>query len=119
MPRSVTPADTARHLRQRALSAEALGAERARHLRARLPAAVRCLRERHGAEAVILFGSLAAGTCRADSDLDLATSGLSAHRYFKALADLMEVFEGPVDLVRLEEAPESLRERIAAEGEPL
>ena len=31
----------------------------------------------------------------------------------------MEVFAGPVDLVRLEDAPESLRERIGAEGEPL
>ena len=119
MTRSVSPADTARHLRQRAASAAALGAERARRLRSRLPVAVQLLRERHGAETVVLFGSLANGACRAESDVDLAVSGLPKDRYFQALADLMEVFAGPVDLVRLEDAPESLRERIAAEGEPL
>lgn len=31
----------------------------------------------------------------------------------------MEVFAGPVDLVRMEDAPESLRERIDTEGERL
>lgn len=99
------------------MAAEA--AERARRLRSRLPAAVDCLRERYGAKAVILFGSLANGSCRTDSDVDLAVTGLSEARYFKALADLMGIFEGPVDLVRLEEAPPSLIERIHAEGEPL
>jgi uncharacterized protein len=95
-----------------------MGAERAGRLRARLPAAVALLRDRHGAESVVLFGSLANGACHADSDVDLAVSGLPGDRYFEALADLMEVFAGPVDLVRLEDAPESLRERIDA-GEPL
>jgi uncharacterized protein len=116
---SVSPADTARHLRQRAASAAYLGAERARQLRLRLPAAAALLRDRYGADHVVLFGSLANGACHADSDVDLAVSGLPGDRYFKALADLMEVFAGPVDLVRLEGAPESLRERIAAEGERL
>ncbi len=119
MNSSVSPADTARHLRQRAASAAALGAERARHLRSRLPAAVALLRERHGAENVVLFGSLANGTCHADSDVDLAVSDLPGDRYFEALTDLMEVFAGPVDLVQLEDTPESLRERIDAEGERL
>ena len=68
---------------------------------------------------MILFGSVADGTCHANSDIDLAVSGLGADRYFEALADLMEIFAGPVDLVRLEDAPEGLRERIDAEGEPL
>jgi hypothetical protein len=39
--------------------------------------------------------------------------------YFAALADLMTLFGAAVDLVRLEEAPESLRGRILAEGEVL
>jgi len=46
-------------------------------------------------------------------------SPVSADRSFKALADLMGISGGPVDLVRLEEAPPSLHERIQAEGEPL
>lgn len=116
---NVTPADTSRHLRRRANAIAAQGKERARHLRSRLPAAVRCLRQEHGIATVVLFGSLANRTCRAGSDVDLAVRGLPADHYFEALADLMEIFAGPVDLVRLEDAPRSLRERIDAEGEPL
>jgi uncharacterized protein len=119
MTTPVTSADTARHLRQRTLEAATEAAGRARRLRARLPAAMTCLRRDYGVETVILFGSLANRTCGPDSDVDLAVSGLSKTAYFKALADMMALFEGPVDLVRLEDAPPSLRERIDAEGEPL
>jgi uncharacterized protein len=80
MTNSVSPADTARHLRQRAASAAAMGAERARRLRSRLPAAVALLRDRHGAERVVLFDSLANGACHAESDIDLAVSGLPGDR---------------------------------------
>jgi predicted nucleotidyltransferase len=54
-----------------------------------------------------------------DSDVDIAASEVPPENYFAALADLMEVLGTPVDLVRLEDAPESLRDRIAAEGEAL
>jgi predicted nucleotidyltransferase len=67
----------------------------------------------------VLFGSLATGSHSETSDVDLAVEGLPNALYFAALADLMAHFGVPVDLVRLEEAPNSLRERIAAEGEPL
>ena len=46
-------------------------------------------------------------------------SGLDRARYFEALADLMEILGAPVDLIRMEEAPQSLRERIEVEGEAL
>lgn len=116
MHRIVTPADTARHLRRRAAAEQAAADARAVRLRALLPAAVRCLRERYGADRVLLFGSLAVGEHHAGSDVDLAASGVPAARYFAALGDLMEIFGAPVDLVRLEEAPPSLAERIEAEG---
>jgi hypothetical protein len=61
---------------------------------------------------------LSNGTCGPESAVDLAVSGLGRTVYFKALADLMDMFEGPADLVRLEDAPASLRERIDPEGEP-
>jgi predicted nucleotidyltransferase len=66
-----------------------------------------------------LFGSLAAGGTSSESDLDLAVRGLPAERYFEALADLMELIGAPIDLVRLEAAVDSLRDRIEAEGERL
>jgi predicted nucleotidyltransferase len=68
---------------------------------------------------VILFGSLATGTCRDTSDVDLAVSGVPRSLYFPVLADLMALFGAPVDLVRMEEVPKSLRGRIVAEGEIL
>jgi uncharacterized protein len=114
-----TSADTARHLRRRKAAAESEGARRAARLRARLPEAVACLRERYGVTEVRLFGSLAHATCRADSDVDLAVSGLDKDRYFEALADAMRILGAPVDLVSLEEAPDCLIERIRAEGETL
>ena len=115
----VTPADTARHLRRRRETAQSEGARRAAQLRARLPGAGARLREVYGVTGVRLFGSLANGTCRAKSDVDLAVSGLDQPRYFEALADLMEILGAPVDLIRTEDAPQSLSERIDAEGEPV
>jgi predicted nucleotidyltransferase len=119
MSTQVTPAETARHLKRLAEQRHGKGAERARQLRRLLPEAAEVLRARYGAERVVLFGSVATGTCREGSDLDLAVTGLGRDRYFDALADLMALFGAPVDLVRLEEVPDSLRQRITEEGEPL
>ena len=85
---------------------------------ARLPEA-RAALERAGATEIWLFGSLASGAVRETSDVDLATNGLRRERFFDALAELMELFAGPVDLVRLEDAPESLRRRVMEEGRRL
>jgi predicted nucleotidyltransferase len=115
----VTLEEMAAHLRRTDRERRARGEERARALRAKLPEARRILVEVHGASSVRLFGSLAGGRVMETSDVDLAVRGLSPERYFTALADLMELFRGPLDLVRVEEAPPSLAERIAAEGEAL
>jgi predicted nucleotidyltransferase len=89
---------------------------RAARLRELLPEARRFLIEDCGAREVRLFGSLASDTATDGSDVDLATTGLPECCYFRALAALMKLVGGPVDLVRLEEADESLRDRIAREG---
>lgn len=73
----------------------------------------------NGASEVILFGSLATGDVRETSDVDLAVRGLPANRYFAMAGALMAHFVAPVDLVRLEDAPQSLCDRIAQEGRPL
>jgi predicted nucleotidyltransferase len=119
MAAPVNPADTARHLQRLAEARRLRAVDRAKRLHAVLPAAQHLLQEHYGAGRVILFGSLASGAYSERSDVDLAVDGLPAQRYFEALAELMDLFAGPVDLVRLEEAPESLRARIAAEGKPL
>lgn len=115
----VTAEETARHLQRLAQQRRRLAVARAERLRKRLPEAARLLRSHYGAESVVLFGSLAAGRPREGSDVDLAVAGLPSARYFDALSTLMTLFGAPVDLVRLEEAPQSLLARVAAEGEAL
>ncbi|HEX6203559.1 MAG TPA: nucleotidyltransferase domain-containing protein [Thermoanaerobaculia bacterium] len=86
----VTPEQTLAHLRRLEAERRGRGELRAERLRSRLEGAVRLLRERYGISEARLFGSLVAGDVSGQSD---------------------------VDLVRIEEASASLRERIDAEGE--
>lgn len=116
---TVLPEDTLEHLRHVERERRRGGDRRAQRLREHLEDAVSLLRERYGVGEAILFGSLAAGETSGDSDLDLAVRDLPSERYFEALADLMKLIGAPVDLVRLEDAVHSLRERIEAEGERL
>lgn len=58
---------------------------------------------RHGASAVYLFGSQAAATAHADSDVDIAVKGLPPQRFFRAMADAQAVLDRVLDLVDLDE----------------
>jgi predicted nucleotidyltransferase len=111
-------ADTLAHLERLAESRRQAGRARAERIGGLLPAAARRLRG-YGAERVLLFGSMASGEPGPSADVDLAVWGLPAVHHFRALAELMELLEVPVDLVRLEEAPQSLRERVDFEGREL
>jgi predicted nucleotidyltransferase len=116
---TVTVAEMARTWRRRAQERQARGEERARRLRALLPRARDLLVDVHRARSVWLFGSMASGGFTENSDVDLAVAGLDESRYFTALADLMAILGGPVDLIRVESAAGSLKDRIASEGQPL
>lgn len=106
------------HLRRLAEERVARGAQRRAVLEGALPMAREILRGR-GATAVYVFGSVTTGETTPRSDLDLATLGLPGEEYFEALGELMRALPCDVDLVRLEEAPESLRERVHTEGRRL
>ncbi len=116
---TVTAAQTAATLRRRAEERDAAARARAGRLIAKLSSAKRILCQTYGARSVVLFGSMAQGAPHLGSDVDLAVLGLPPAAYFSALADLMAALGCTVDLVRLEEAPASLAERIAIEGRPL
>jgi predicted nucleotidyltransferase len=116
---AVTAAETALHLQALAAAERQSGRARAERLLAATAHARELLVGRHGAGRVWLFGSLVTGQPTSESDVDLAVEGLASCAYFSALADLMALFHGPVDLVRLEDAPESLRERVQSEGREL
>lgn len=116
---TVTAAQAAATLRQRADEGRAAARQRAEALLARLPEVKRILCGPYGARSVVLFGSLARGEPRLESDVDLAVEGLAPEVYFAAVGDVMAALGCSIDLVRMEEAPASLAERIAAEGKPL
>ena len=115
---AVFPEDVAIRIREERRSQDAAAEARASLLRAKLGAAAEVLREA-GARRLWLFGSLAAGAPRPESDVDLAVSELPSAGYFEALAKLMALFGTRVDLVRLEDAPESLRLHVLASGTEL
>jgi predicted nucleotidyltransferase len=102
--------------RDRALALERT--ERAARLQARLPELARLLAGL-GARRVLVFGSLLHGEVHAGSDIDLAVEGLAAERYWAALDAVTRAAGVPVDLVPLEDAAPSLRERVLAEGQVL
>lgn len=112
-----SPEQVAVRLRAEASRREATAEARASILRARCIDAVALLRIA-GAREVWLFGSLVDGP-RAESDVDLAVLGLPSAAYFEVLTRLMTLFGTRVDLVRLEDAPESLRDSIRQTGRPL
>lgn len=115
----VTASETALHLQGLAEAERRRGVDRASRLLADAAEARSLLVSRYGARRVWLFGSLVAGQPAPESDVDLAVEGLASAAYFNALADLMALFGGPVDLVRFEEACDSLRDRIRSEGHEL
>lgn len=70
-------------------------------------------------ERVILFGSRARGDAEERSDIDLAIAAPHAtQRQWLDLVFLLEEAETllMIDVVRLEEAPDALKERILSEG---
>jgi len=90
--------------------------EAARTVLGRLPEAARALRDEFGARVVGYFGSLRRGRLHERSDVDLFVDRIRRGEYFRAIDRLCTLLARPVDLVELEAAPPSLRERIATDG---
>lgn len=91
-----------------------------RHRRAWMVArqAAALLRERFGANQVVVFGSLVRRELfYPQSDVDLAVWGLDERRYYRAVADLLALDPAiEIDLVMVEDAPFTLRASIEREG---
>lgn len=56
-----------------------------------------------GATQVFIFGSIARGNVRPDSDVDIAVTGLSPKLYFSAASKVSDIFHRPVDLLDLDD----------------
>ena len=85
--------------------------------RADAETAVEILSRYAGVRRIWLFGSLAKGR-KPDfrSDIDLAVEGLPAEQHLSVLALLDEALRLPPDLVRWEEANQTLRDEIERWG---
>jgi len=79
------------------------------------------LRERFSVHRVMVFGSLIhPDLFHQRSDVDIAVWGLGEDEYLRAVAAVTGLDrEITVDLISVEEAPESLRTVISGEGTPL
>jgi predicted nucleotidyltransferase len=75
--------------------------------------------KKKGCRRVMVFGSFAHGEPTADSDLDIAVTGLSGRAFFEAVAMLPLIANRRVDLVDIDDVPRSFRETIERTGEPL
>jgi predicted nucleotidyltransferase len=89
----------------------------ARDIRATVPLVADVLVREFGVHRVVLFGSVARGAARPDSDIDIALEGLPPGQTFHAMARAAEVAGRNVDLVPMEGARPEVLALIAREGE--
>jgi predicted nucleotidyltransferase len=107
--------ETMRRREARARRAQELRRQKARATARRV---ARFLRDEYGASRVVLFGSMArGGRLGPRSDVDLAVWGLDAEDYYEAVGRVQDVDgNARVDLVRMEDASDSLRKEVRREG---
>lgn len=74
---------------------------------------------RYGANQVILYGSMARGTYRPNSDIDICVQGLPAQNFFRALAECLMAAHRSVSVVDFGNIHGYFRERVLAEGKVL
>ncbi|MBP7998514.1 MAG: nucleotidyltransferase domain-containing protein [Chloroflexi bacterium] len=68
---------------------------------------------------VILYGSLARGDFRENSDIDICVQGLADDYFFLALGQCLMLSSHAVSLTNLEQTAGYFRERVLAEGKVL
>jgi len=72
--------------------------------------------EKYDAEKVIVYGSVARGDYKDESDLDICVEGLDNEYFFMALAECMMASEHSVSMTDMSNASGYFRERILRKG---
>jgi predicted nucleotidyltransferase len=63
-----------------------------------------------------IFGSVARGTPRPDSDVDIAVAGCRPDRFYRLAARIERELSLPLDLVDLDRAPSDLAQAVRSNG---
>ena len=74
---------------------------------------------RHGAHRIILYGSLARGDYRPDSDIDVCVEGIPDDQYFRVLAECLMRSAPRVSVLNFEDTSGYFRQRVIDEGKIL
>lgn len=102
------------------MNADAAETPRQHEPNAKVRAAIAAVLVRHPSVTMaMLFGSLAAGRERPDSDLDLAVSSavpLTAHARIELIDELAEAVGRPIDLIDLSQAHGPLLQQVLTTG---
>jgi len=72
-----------------------------------------------GAAKIILYGSLARGDYKADSDIDICYEGIPDESYFRAVAECLMETQRRVSVLDLKSIRGYLKQRILKEGKLL
>lgn len=71
---------------------------------------------RYGAAKIILYGSLARGDYKADSDIDMCYEGIPDENYFRAVAECLMETQRRVSILDFKSIKGYLKQRILKEG---
>ena len=96
--------------------------QQARALVARVEGArdgLRSVLAAHGVREAWLFGSIARGAARPDSDVDIAVAGCPPEHFYRLAAELERVLDAPVDVIDLDRSPTAIRESVREDGSRL
>ena len=118
-PSAFTPDPYVVYWRQRQVQGRARSLRLSHQARADAARIAALLRRDFGVTRVVLFGSLARGRFRPDSDIDLAAEGLAAAAFFPALAQASQLTEFPLDLKPIEDLAPHFRMRVLLTGEDI
>lgn len=79
------------------------------------------LRDKHTVNRVILIGSLVKGRVHENSDIDIVVEGLPSKEYINTLTELWDMLPAgvPLNLIPLEDAFTSMKEKALKEGKVL
>ncbi len=77
---------------------------------------VKSILRRYGAKKIILYGSLARGDYKADSDIDICYEGIPDKYYFRVIAECLMITQRRINILDFENMEGYFKDRVLKEG---